>query len=180
MLETRNQAVLLPRNFFRLHYCKDVLQGHTIMLGLASRIALAADRLCGVGADVLDLKDEHLLLLYALKRQALEGPCKDSKPWGWNAEESTRWHAWSSLDAMSGVEAMRLYVRTLEEELVRCYLHCRPFRRVGAEETARAPQTLHVAQSSMILRHSPSPDEGSPCTRARPCKQQSDCTVAAD
>lgn len=69
-------------------------------------------------AEVIDLKEEHLLLLYALKRQAVDGPCKDPKPWGWNGEESTKWHAWSSLGNMSGVEAMRLYVRTLEEEMV--------------------------------------------------------------
>ena len=68
---------------------------------------------------MVELKDEVLLLLYALKRQAADGACKDPKPWGWNSEESTKWHAWSSLGAMSPVEAMRLYVRSLEEEMVR-------------------------------------------------------------
>lgn len=62
--------------------------------------------------------DEARLLFYALHKQATEGPCKESKPWAWNAVESAKWQSWSQLGNMSQMEAMRLYVRTLDEEQV--------------------------------------------------------------
>eukprot|EP00879_Flechtneria_rotunda_P022424 GHRR01023674.1.p1 GENE.GHRR01023674.1~~GHRR01023674.1.p1 ORF type:complete len:430 (+),score=138.99 GHRR01023674.1:183-1472(+) len=62
------------------------------------------------------LTDETRLLFYALHSQAAHGPCEESKPWGWNVVESAKWNAWSQLGNMSQMEAMRLYVRTLDEE----------------------------------------------------------------
>lgn len=66
-------------------------------------------------------KDETRLALFALERQAVAGSCKEPKPWGWNVVESAKWQAWSQLQDMAPVEAMRLYVRLLEDELVS---HC--------------------------------------------------------
>lgn len=63
-----------------------------------------------------DLHDDVRLVLYGLQRQADDGPCTASKPWGWNMEESAKHQAWSGLGNMSPMEAMRLFVRTLEEE----------------------------------------------------------------
>lgn len=63
-------------------------------------------------------KDETRLALYALEQQAIHGPCKDSKPWGWNVIESAKWQGWSQLGDMASVEAMRLFVRLLEDEKV--------------------------------------------------------------
>lgn len=63
-------------------------------------------------------KDENRLALYALEQQAVQGPCKDSKPWGWNVIESAKWQGWSQLGDMASVEAMRLFVRLLEDEKV--------------------------------------------------------------
>ena len=63
-------------------------------------------------------KDETRLALYALEQQAVHGPCKDSKPWGWNVIESAKWQGWSQLGDMASVEAMRLFVRLLEDEKV--------------------------------------------------------------
>ena len=65
------------------------------------------------------LTDETQLVLYGLARQVAEGPCTDAKPWGWNSLETAKWTSWSGLGDMSPVEAMRLYVRTLEEDIVR-------------------------------------------------------------
>lgn len=65
------------------------------------------------------ISDETRLLLYALNQQATVGPCKEAKPWGWNVVETAKWQTWSQLGSMSPVEAMRLYVRELEEEQVR-------------------------------------------------------------
>eukprot|EP00882_Tetradesmus_deserticola_P028054 GHRQ01031228.1.p1 GENE.GHRQ01031228.1~~GHRQ01031228.1.p1 ORF type:complete len:182 (+),score=58.28 GHRQ01031228.1:127-672(+) len=60
--------------------------------------------------------DEVRLLFYALHSQASRGPCKEGKPWGWNVIESAKWQSWSQLGNMPQMEAMRLYVRTLDEE----------------------------------------------------------------
>uniref|UniRef100_A0A061SA78 Acyl--binding domain-containing protein 4-like n=1 Tax=Tetraselmis sp. GSL018 TaxID=582737 RepID=A0A061SA78_9CHLO len=61
------------------------------------------------------VSDDTRLLLYALNQQATIGPCKETKPWGWNVVETAKWQTWSQLGNMSAVEAMRLYVRELEE-----------------------------------------------------------------
>ncbi|GMH36106.1 hypothetical protein BSKO_03974 [Bryopsis sp. KO-2023] len=61
------------------------------------------------------ISDDVRLVLFALLKQATEGPCKEPKPWGWNMVESAKWQSWSQLGNMSKEEAMRLYVRTLEE-----------------------------------------------------------------
>ncbi|KAJ7560481.1 hypothetical protein O6H91_04G131700 [Diphasiastrum complanatum] len=56
------------------------------------------------------------LVLYALYQQATVGKCNTAKPWGWNTVELAKWSSWNQLDSMSSIEAMRLFVRTLEEE----------------------------------------------------------------
>uniref|UniRef100_A0A7S3QKW4 ACB domain-containing protein n=1 Tax=Dunaliella tertiolecta TaxID=3047 RepID=A0A7S3QKW4_DUNTE len=63
-----------------------------------------------------ELSQETQLALFSLSKQITEGPCNVPKPWSWNAVESTKWMAWNQLGNMSAVEAMRLYVRTLDEE----------------------------------------------------------------
>lgn len=68
-------------------------------------------------AEGKNFKDENRLALYALEQQALIGSCTEPKPWGWNVVESAKWQAWSQLQDMAPVEAMRLYVRLLEDEL---------------------------------------------------------------
>ena len=65
------------------------------------------------------LTQEAQLLLYALEQQASLGPCKAPKPggWGWgSAEDIAKWESWRHLGQMNGMEAMRLYVRSVEEE----------------------------------------------------------------
>lgn len=56
------------------------------------------------------------LLLYSLFQQASHGPCTTQKPWFINVVESAKWASWNELGKMAPVEAMRLFVRTLEEE----------------------------------------------------------------
>ena len=48
-----------------------------------------------------------------------QGPCTEPKPWGWSVVNNAKWQSWKQLGDMAGMEAMRLYVRTLEEEVVR-------------------------------------------------------------
>lgn len=62
------------------------------------------------------LSDEARLLFYALGRQAADGPCQEPRPWGWDVVGAAKWQSWHQLGAMPRLEAMRLYVKTLEEE----------------------------------------------------------------
>ncbi|KIZ01419.1 hypothetical protein MNEG_6538, partial [Monoraphidium neglectum] len=62
------------------------------------------------------IKDEPKLLLYALSQQAVLGPNTSPQPWGWNVVDSAKWQSWSQLGKMARLEAMRLYVKTLDEE----------------------------------------------------------------
>ena len=48
-----------------------------------------------------ELADETQLVLYALDRQACDGPCRDPKPSAWNARERALWQAWDHLGQMS-------------------------------------------------------------------------------
>lgn len=56
------------------------------------------------------------LLLYALYQQATVGRCTIPKPRGWNPIEQSKWTSWHGLGNMAAAEAMRLFVKILEEE----------------------------------------------------------------
>ncbi|KAA8536858.1 hypothetical protein F0562_029336 [Nyssa sinensis] len=56
------------------------------------------------------------LLLYGLYQQATVGPCKIPKPRGWSPVEQSKWTSWQGLGNMASTEAMRLFVKILEEE----------------------------------------------------------------
>lgn len=63
----------------------------------------------------VDVPDETRLILFALYKQATIGPCTLKKPWGWNVVENAKWTSWTHLGNMNSLEAMRLFVRTLED-----------------------------------------------------------------
>ncbi|XP_068658616.1 acyl-CoA-binding domain-containing protein 4-like [Aristolochia californica] len=56
------------------------------------------------------------LLLYGLHQQAIVGPCTVPKPRAWNPVEHSKWTSWHGLGNMASTEAMRLFVKILEEE----------------------------------------------------------------
>ncbi|CAA7398442.1 unnamed protein product [Spirodela intermedia] len=56
------------------------------------------------------------LLLYGLYQQATVGPCNVPKPRAWNAVEHGKWTSWDGLGNLASTEAMRLFVKILEEE----------------------------------------------------------------
>lgn len=56
------------------------------------------------------------LLLYALYQQATVGPCTVPKPRPWSPVEQGKWTSWNGLGNMASTEAMRLFVKILEEE----------------------------------------------------------------
>ncbi|KAL9686016.1 hypothetical protein QQ045_023471 [Rhodiola kirilowii] len=57
------------------------------------------------------------LILYALYQQAKIGPCNTPKPRAWNPVEHSKWSSWNELGKMAPTEAMRLFVKILEEEV---------------------------------------------------------------
>ncbi|KAK7284365.1 hypothetical protein RJT34_19110 [Clitoria ternatea] len=56
------------------------------------------------------------LLLYSLYHQASVGPCNIPEPSAWKIVEHSKWSSWNQLGNMSSTEAMRLFVKILEEE----------------------------------------------------------------
>ena len=71
------------------------------------------------GSDLLS--DDAWLALGALHSQATKGPCQEPKRWGSSllpssASGSPAEAAWRELGGMPSAEAMRLYVRVLDEE----------------------------------------------------------------
>ncbi|KAF3602396.1 hypothetical protein F2Q69_00039175 [Brassica cretica] len=60
--------------------------------------------------------DDTPLILYALYQQATVGPCNTPKPSAWRPVEQSKWQSWQGLGAMPSIEAMRLFVKVLEEE----------------------------------------------------------------
>ncbi|XP_039059269.1 acyl-CoA-binding domain-containing protein 4-like isoform X4 [Hibiscus syriacus] len=60
--------------------------------------------------------NEVALILYALYRQSTIGPCNAPKPSSWNPVEQRKWTSWQQLGNMATTEAMRLFVKILEEE----------------------------------------------------------------
>ncbi|KAG7969234.1 hypothetical protein I3843_07G019800 [Carya illinoinensis] len=59
---------------------------------------------------------ESAAILYGLCQQATVGPCDIQEPNSWKVVEHTKWKSWSGLGNMSSTEAMRLFVKILEEE----------------------------------------------------------------
>lgn len=59
---------------------------------------------------------DSALLLYGLYQQATVGPCNIPKPRSWNPVEQNKWTSWHGLGSMASTEAMRLFVKILEEE----------------------------------------------------------------
>ncbi|CAO2832746.1 unnamed protein product [Amaranthus hypochondriacus] len=66
---------------------------------------------------VSKFSNEVSLLLYALYKQATVGPCNIPKPSSWSPVEQSKWKSWSGLGNMAPTEAMRLFVKILEEEV---------------------------------------------------------------
>ncbi|KAL4351498.1 hypothetical protein GQ457_06G020870 [Hibiscus cannabinus] len=60
--------------------------------------------------------NEVALILYALYQQATVGPCNVPKPSSWSPIEQGKWKSWQQLGNMASTEAMRLFVKILEEE----------------------------------------------------------------
>ncbi|PWZ21908.1 Acyl-CoA-binding domain-containing protein 4 [Zea mays] len=67
-------------------------------------------------AAISRFQNDVALLLYGLHQQATVGPCNVPKPRAWNPVEQSKWTSWHGLGSMPSAEAMRLFVKILEEE----------------------------------------------------------------
>eukprot|EP00268_Persea_americana_P068057 TRINITY_DN942_c0_g2_i2.p1 TRINITY_DN942_c0_g2~~TRINITY_DN942_c0_g2_i2.p1 ORF type:complete len:673 (+),score=140.83 TRINITY_DN942_c0_g2_i2:150-2168(+) len=67
-------------------------------------------------AAISRFQNDVALLLYGLHQQATVGPCNIPKPRAWNPVEHSKWTSWHGLGNMASTEAMRLFVKILEEE----------------------------------------------------------------
>uniref|UniRef100_A0A6V7QQI7 ACB domain-containing protein n=1 Tax=Ananas comosus var. bracteatus TaxID=296719 RepID=A0A6V7QQI7_ANACO len=70
----------------------------------------------GGGGAISRFQNDVALLLYGLYQQAMVGPCNVPKPRAWNPVENSKWTSWHGLGNMAPAEAMRLFVKILEEE----------------------------------------------------------------
>ncbi|GAB5373429.1 hypothetical protein AAMO2058_001750900, partial [Amorphochlora amoebiformis] len=60
--------------------------------------------------------NDGALLMYSLYMQATHGKCNMDQPSMWNVTEYAKWRCWSAISHMGKMEAMRRYVKTVEEE----------------------------------------------------------------
>ena len=77
----------------------------------------AAVRAAKVSAHNARFSDETKLLLYALDSQARHGVCPVQSKWQMSAEDRAKYETWQNLGKMDAFEAMRLYVKLLDEEV---------------------------------------------------------------
>lgn len=97
--------------------------------------------------------NETRLLFYALHKQATAGPCKEAKPWSWNVVESAKWQSWSQLADMSSMDAMRLYVKTLDEEQPEWWTRLPSEPAPGSPDAAAAAADGGPAESGVSISH---------------------------
>ncbi|GHP06328.1 acyl-CoA-binding domain-containing protein 5 [Pycnococcus provasolii] len=95
------------------------------------------------------LSDETRLVLWALSQQALSGPCNSPKPWSWNVVDAAKWQSWNQLGNMPPMEAMRLYVRTVEEDAGASW--------VDTLEPSQISQAIQKAEAAPPLESSNAP-----------------------
>lgn len=93
-------------------------------------------------AGARDIKDDTLLLLYALNQQATAGPCNEPKPWGWNVSGS------GAPEGQSPHEPLKLQGRVRHPPSL-------PSRTVGAP--LRPPPSPSVRQLCELLIYGRSP-----------------------
>lgn len=69
---------------------------------------------CGF-LDAKSIPEDLSLRLEALRKQAIDGPCQEPRPWSWNILETAKWEHWKQLGTnLSKTEAMQVYVNQLE------------------------------------------------------------------
>ncbi|XP_078445026.1 acyl-CoA-binding domain-containing protein 6-like isoform X2 [Wolffia australiana] len=99
------------------------------------------------------------LLLYGLYQQATVGPCNVPKPRAWNAVEHGKWTSWDGLGNLASSEAMRLFVKILEEEDPTWYSEV-----PRSTEEPAVEEGVHKANEGSLLLNASSKMEPAPTT----------------
>uniref|UniRef100_A0A2P2M8A0 Uncharacterized protein MANES_09G169100 n=1 Tax=Rhizophora mucronata TaxID=61149 RepID=A0A2P2M8A0_RHIMU len=89
------------------------------------------------------------LASFWMSLQATVGPCNARKPSAWNFVEQSKWESWQRLGNMASTEAMRLFVKILEEEEPGWYSRASNF----VSEPAIDLQTNHVSRVEPIIEN---------------------------
>ena len=63
--------------------------------------------------------NDELLRVYSLYKQATVGNCNTEKPGMFSFAEKSKWEAWNNLMGMDSTHAKELYVRLVEELVVK-------------------------------------------------------------
>ncbi|TYI57829.1 hypothetical protein E1A91_D11G309900v1 [Gossypium mustelinum] len=92
--------------------------------------------------------NEVALILYALYQQATVGPCNVPKPSPWSPVEQGKWKSWQQLGNMVSAEAMRLFVKILEEEDPGWYS-----RTSNSVESVRDVQMNHYSNGEPVIEN---------------------------
>ncbi|KAH9328495.1 hypothetical protein KI387_000603, partial [Taxus chinensis] len=101
-------------------------------------------------AAISRFKNEIALLLYGLYQQATVGPCNISKPRSWNPIEHSKWTSWNGLGNMASTEAMRLFVKILEEEDPEWYSRMPEYTPEPVVEAEKPAQELDLQLDNSI------------------------------
>ena len=97
-------------------------------------------------------------MLYALQQQSEHGKCEAGRPSTWDVVEQTKWQSWNALGNMNRMEAMRLFVKTVDEEVPEWWALFQRWEEdrpdAGAGEPARSPTSPPPASPAPIGRSS--------------------------
>ena len=94
-------------------------------------------------------------MLYALQQQSEHGKCEAGRPSTWDVVEQTKWQSWNALGTMNRMEAMRLFVKTVDEEVPEWWALFQRWEDrpgPGADEPARSPTSPSPASPSPFSR----------------------------
>ena len=109
-------------------------------------------------AGAAPIDDETKLILYALNQQALHGECQEPKPWAWSVVDAAKWNSWKQLKDMANVEAMRLYVKVLEDsvQVIIPRQLLKPYKKIrssvlAAEQMKSQTQSMFTNSNGLLL-----------------------------
>ena len=88
---------------------------HRPTLGYPEKFELALRYGSGPLLENPALTDADRLLMDALAKQSLHGPCNEPRPSMWDSVAKAKWSAWKELGNRSRMEAMFMYVTAVEE-----------------------------------------------------------------
>ena len=136
--------------------CSDMLgEGKGMRFG---SVGLVPDTAAAITAMATNLPDDAKLMLYALGRQAIDGPCNEPAPSSWSIVEQAKYRAYQSVSKMDKMEAMRLYVKTLDEDAKAWWATCvKAYGEASAKPSVAAPAPVAEPDPAPTPAPAPAP-----------------------